>query len=529
MKRLPMGLKTSPSAFSRMITLAMSGLTYEKCFVYLDDLIVFGRNLDDHNKNLLDVFERLRQVNLKLNPSKCDFLKKEILYLGHVVTGDGILPDPDKVKIMKEYPVPKNVEEVKRFIAFANYYRKFIPNFSDKVYSLNKLCKKNVPFKWDEQCQKDFELVKQSLLSPPVLQYPNYDETNEFRLQTDASGYALGAILSNSDNRPVAYSSRNLNKAELNYPTVEKELLAIVWAVKYFRPYLYGRKFKILTDHKPLVYLFNIRDPSSRLMKFRMALEEYDFVVEYVRGKDNAAADALSRVKVTSNDEKETHESVKISMNELKEMNESVMNVMTRAQKKKLESTKSNDTIPNNDWIDQPNVLEVNRKPNNSVELCYLSEKELNKIKNEIKKENKVFCYVPNKMKLYINPRSQSQLSRAEFVRDMEIFCKENDIKEIFIVKDENNDIFIEKLIKEIKETHNWTGPQLCVLKNIKRIECKDDKKVILNDFHILPTSGHAGIRRMLNNIKQYYFWPGLENDIRVCQEMRQMSEAKIH
>ncbi|KAG7295451.1 hypothetical protein JYU34_021634 [Plutella xylostella] len=192
MKRLPMGLKTSPSAFSRMITLAMSGLTYKKCFVYLDDLIVFGRNLDDHNKNLLDVFERLRQVNLKLNPSKCDFLKKEILYLGHVVTGDGILPDPDKVKIMKEYPIPKNVEEVKRFIAFANYYRKFIPNFSDKVYSLNKLCKKNVPFKWDEQCQKDFELVKQSLLSPPVLQYPNFDESNEFRLQTDASGYALG-------------------------------------------------------------------------------------------------------------------------------------------------------------------------------------------------------------------------------------------------------------------------------------------------------------------------------------------------
>lgn len=142
MKRLPMGLKISPSAFSRLMTVAMAGLNYEKCFVYLDDLIVFGRNLNEHNKNLTDVFNRLRKVNLKLNPLKCEFLKKEILYLGHIISENGISPDPDKIQALKEYPTPKNCDEVKRFVAFANYYRKFIPKFAEISVPLNKLSRK---------------------------------------------------------------------------------------------------------------------------------------------------------------------------------------------------------------------------------------------------------------------------------------------------------------------------------------------------------------------------------------------------
>lgn len=126
MKRMPMGLKTSPSAFSRVMSLATSGLNYEKCFIYLDDLVCFGRNLDDHNKNLIDVFARLRKVNLKLNPNKCQFLKKEILYLGHTISSEGILPDANKIEVIKTYPTPKNTDEVRRFVAFCNYYRKFI-------------------------------------------------------------------------------------------------------------------------------------------------------------------------------------------------------------------------------------------------------------------------------------------------------------------------------------------------------------------------------------------------------------------
>lgn len=123
MKRLPMGLKTSPSAFSRLMTIAMSGLNYEKCLIYLDDLVSFGRSLEVHNKNLISIFERLRKVNLKVNPEKCQFLKKELLYLGHVVSSQGVYPDPQKTIIIQNYPRPSNSDEIKRFVAFANYYR----------------------------------------------------------------------------------------------------------------------------------------------------------------------------------------------------------------------------------------------------------------------------------------------------------------------------------------------------------------------------------------------------------------------
>lgn len=502
MTRMPMGLKTSPSSFSRMMTMAMAGLTYEKCLVYLDDLIVLGNSLINHNKNLIDVFERLRKVNLKLNPSKCNFLRKEMLYLGHVVSSEGVLPDPAKIEVIKNYPTPKTVEDVKRFVAFANYYRKFIPNFAEKSYDLNMLCRKNVKFKWDEHCQKSFDTLKSCMMKPPVLQYPDFSKENIFLLQTDASNYAVGAILSNGDGRPIAYASRNLNKAEKNYPTIEKELLAIVWAVKHFRPYLYGRSFKIMTDHKPLIYLFNLKDPSSRLLKFKLILEEYDYEIEYVKGRENVAADALSRLTITSK--------------ELQEMNENIC-VMTRAQTRKLNPVPSVDIVPTDDWSDQPRVVETHVEPKDTVELRFINTKELEKLRkeNNILKETKTFIFVESKSTIFINPASRLQITRAEFARELSKLCSEISVNEIYFIKNKNNNLFVEKLASEIKSYKDWSGPRLIILKDVVRIEDKDDKKVVLNDFHLLPTSGHAGIRRMMNNIRKYYFWPGLEKDVK--------------
>lgn len=503
MTRMPMGLKTSPSSFSRMITLAMAGLNYEKCLIYLDDLIVFGRNLTIHNKNLQDVFERLRQVNLKLNPVKCDFLKKEILYLGHVISNEGIMPDPAKISAVQNYPVPTNSDEVKRFVAFTNYYRKFIPKFAEIAYPLNKLTRKGVPFEWNTESQNSFEKLKELLISPPVLQYPDFSEQNKFIVQTDASNNAIGAILSNKNGRPIAYASRSLNKGEKNYPVIEKELLAIVWAVKYFRPYLYGRPFKILTDHKPLVYLFNMRDPSSRLMKFRIILEEYNFEVEYVKGSENAAADALSR----------------ITLNDLKEMHESVINVMTRAGARKLNKLDSSVDMDALDLRpDQPKVVSTHIRPKESVELKLIDIKGLKQFKKEgiITKENKILCYIESKRTIYVKfLDSQSQMTRGEFVRDLDNFCNLLKLEEIYILKSKDNEIFIEKLLDKIKNDKNRSGPRICILSNVKRIENKHDRKIILNDFHLLPSSGHAGMRRMSNNIKKYYFWPGIDKDVR--------------
>lgn len=506
MTRMPMGLKTSPGSFSRMITIAMSGLTHEKCLVYLDDLIVFGRNLSMHNKNLQDVFERLRKVNLKLNPQKCNFLKKELLYLGHVISGNGILPDPDKIRIVQNYPRPTNVDETRRFVAFVNYYRKFMPNFAELAYPLNKLCRKNASFVWDKKCQSAFEKLKEIILAPPVLEYPDFSEQNEFILQTDASNYAIGAILSNKNGRPVSFASRTLNKSEINYPTIDKELLAIVWAIKHFRPYLYGKHFKILTDHRPLISLFNMKDPSSRLFKFRLLLEEYDFTIDHVRGSENAAADALSRISITSND--------------LKHIHELSISVMTRAQKRNLNNSKvqtdASDTTTV--WSDQPNELKTRNTLDESVELRFIDACRLETFRKMgiISKESNTFIYIPKEKTIYVKYlTSPSQISPAEFVRELKNFCKSINVTEIYLIKSNTNTIFIEKLLNEIDKIKKWSGPHLHIVKDVNRIENKDDKRVILNDFHLLPTSGHAGVRRMFNNIKKYYYWTGLENDIK--------------
>jgi Reverse transcriptase (RNA-dependent DNA polymerase)/RNase H-like domain found in reverse transcriptase len=221
MCKLPMGLKISPSAFSRLMTVALAGLTYENCFVYLDDIIVFGKNLDQHNKNLMAVLTRLRTVNLKLNPAKCTFARKSVLYLGHVISDKGILPDPGKLQVIKKFPIPKNADESKRFVAFANYYRKFVKNFSIIASPLNKLQKKEAIFNWTTECQNAFETLVKELSDPKFLDYPNFSKDNTFILTTDASKIGLGAVLANSNGRPVAFASRTLNQAEANYSITE--------------------------------------------------------------------------------------------------------------------------------------------------------------------------------------------------------------------------------------------------------------------------------------------------------------------
>lgn len=535
MKRLPMGLKISPSAFSRVMSIALSGLTYEKCFVYMDDIIIFGRSLESHNKNLIDIFERLRKVNLKINPSKCDFLKKELLYLGHIISAEGVLPDPEKIKIIQNYPKPKNTDEVHRFVAFCNYYRKFVPSFAEITLPLNKLCRKNATFIWTEECEKSFEILKQALASPPILQYPDFSENNEFVLQTDASGTAIGSVLCNKDLRPVAYASRPLNKAELNYPVIQKELLAIVWSVKYFRPYLFGKSFTIMTDHKPLIYLFGMKDPSNRLVKFRIELEEYDYKIVYIKGKDNAVADALSRVTITSD--------------ELKNLNNKIMTmVMTRAQRKKIDeenklqsnnntcSATSSPSMSKDRRSDQPKIAEILRKPSDSAEIKFIPGNELKKLRvqNKITKEKECFAYIESQLILYINLNYMSHFTRAVFANMLRKFCKEINIEELSIIKNKENALFIKELCEEIKNNVEWTGPRINVLRNVRRINNKDEKTIILNDYHLLPTSGHAGVRRMVNSIKSKYYWPSLDNDVRnyvknckKCQTMKYSRTTK--
>lgn len=298
--RMPFGAKGAPAVFQRLMNTVLAGLIGKTCLVYLDDIIVWSSSVSEHETKLREVFERLKQHQLLLQPDKCNFLMEEIKFLGHIVSGSGVRMDPDKVRAVTNYPTPKSSKQVKSFLGLVGYYRKFISHFAEIAKPLNNLQKKNVPFIWGHSERDAFETLKTAITTQPVLQYPHFKQ-GQFVLTTDASKIALGAILSQGPvgkDKPIAYASRTLNRAEANYSTTEQELLAIVWATKHFRPYLYGTKFTIVTDHKPLRWLFAIADAGSRLMRWRLKLMEYEYDIVYRAGKLNVNADALSRVEI---------------------------------------------------------------------------------------------------------------------------------------------------------------------------------------------------------------------------------------
>jgi hypothetical protein len=297
--RMPFGLKSAPSTFQRMMNTILSELIGNRCLVYVDDILVMSETLKGHNSRLRSIFQKLREFNIRIEPDKCEFLKEELSYLGHVVTAEGVKPDSGKVKAVANFPTPRTQKDLKSFLGLAGYYRRFIANFSAIARPLTNLLKKDTNWKWEEREQSSFDMLKSRLTNAPLLQYPDFSKP--FILTTDASGYAIGAILSQGElgkDRPIAYASRTLNAAEINYSTVEKELLALVWASRHYRPYLLGRKFKIVTDHKGLTWIFNVKDPSSRLMRWKLLLGEFDYEVEYRAGKRNCNADSLSRYRI---------------------------------------------------------------------------------------------------------------------------------------------------------------------------------------------------------------------------------------
>lgn len=297
--RMPMGLKNSPSTFQRVMDNVLRGLQNVICLVYLDDIIVFSTSLQEHMTNLEKVFLRLRESNFKIQMDKSEFLKLETAYLGHVIGREGIKPNPDKIKAIQNYPLPKTAKQIKQFLGLLGYYRKFVPDFAKVTKPLTQCLKKNKSITLDANYITCFEKCKRLLINDPILQYPDF--SREFILTTDASNFAIGAVLSQGpigSDKPIAYASRTLNDSETNYSTIEKELLAIVWATKYFRPYLFGRKFKVITDHKPLQWLMNLKEPNSRLTRWRLKLSEYNYTIIYKTGKANTNADALSRIEI---------------------------------------------------------------------------------------------------------------------------------------------------------------------------------------------------------------------------------------
>lgn len=295
-KRMPFGLHNAPATWQRLIDTVLGHDLEPHVFVYLDDVIIVSQTFEQHLTILEEVFRRLREANITVSNEKCQFCRPNLKYLGYVIDRNGLHVDPDKVKAMLEIAVPTNVREVRRVVGTFSWYRRFVPDFSTIIAPITALLRKKSTFVWTEQCDQSFRRLKECLVAAPVLRCPDY--TKPFVVQTDASGYGIGAVLVQpyeDGDRVVAYLSRSLTRQERNYSTTERECLAVLWAIEKLRPYLEGIEFTVVTDHYSLLWLQNLKDLTGRLARWAVRLQQYNFRVIHRKGKDNIVPDMLSR------------------------------------------------------------------------------------------------------------------------------------------------------------------------------------------------------------------------------------------
>ncbi|KAL3992153.1 cell division cycle protein 37 [Sarotherodon galilaeus] len=317
--RMPQGITNAPSTFQRLMEKCMGELNLKEVLVFIDDLIVFAPTLEEHETRLMKVLTRLKDFGLKLSLEKCMFFQTSVKYLGHVVSQAGVETDPDKISTLTSWPVPKNLKELRSFLGFAGYYRRFVQGYSAIVKPLHDLTagyppsqKKlratvkpenylnpKEPFggRWTQKCQQAFESIIDRLTSAPVLAFA--DPRKPYILHTDASATGLGAVLyqeQDGKNRVVAYASRGLSRSESKYPAHKLEFLALKWAVtEKFHDYLYGTQFTVVTDSNPLTYLLSSAKLDATGYRWLSALSTFTFKLIYRAGKQNSDADGLSR------------------------------------------------------------------------------------------------------------------------------------------------------------------------------------------------------------------------------------------
>lgn len=313
--RMPFGLCNSPSTFQRLMEQVLEGLTMVKCAVYIDDIIVFASTREQLYSNLSEVFDRLRQAHLTLKPSKCEFFRTSVEFLGHTVSQEGVACSKKHIEAVTSWPEPTDVSELQTFLGFTGFYRRFIPGYSTVASPMLKLLKGSehpkkiqksgkkgriqyVPWEWGIDQQEAFEKLKTSLTSAPILIYPDYRKP--FTLHVDACRRGLGAVLyqEQADKKlhVVAYASRSLTGSEKNYTVHKLEFLALKWAITTkFHHYLYGQTFSVFTDHNPLVYVTSTAKLDANGHRWLESLASYNFTIHYKPGKTHSDADGLSR------------------------------------------------------------------------------------------------------------------------------------------------------------------------------------------------------------------------------------------
>lgn len=572
--RMPFGLINSPRTWQRAINAVLTNLLGIGVMVYLDDILIFNKTVSEHETGIRAVLDRLRCYNIKLKADKCTFFGKQVNYLGYVINAEGIQPDPKKTECVNTYPRPKTKVEVQRFLGMANYYRRFIKNFSGIAKPMHALCRNDRKFIWDGSCEDAFITLKNKLTQPPVmLAHPDFSK--QFILATDASNVVISAVISqklvSNIDQPIQFASRLLRKSELNYSTIEKELLAIIFGVKVFRHYLYAStiEFLIITDHRPLVYLMNLKDVSSRLFRWKLLMSEFNFKIIYRAGSLNKVADALSRIdtpeakilKVNLYHEEKPMTLIQLltttyEANNLIFQSETLSNipvctinqVTTRQKHKEMQQAKAIEEL-NKLQLNTPNTAHKNDpKPDNYYHIeennnvliqkgdfdhifyifdslnCEILKKLKQKLQNELQlpetinpytshslDEDRTFFLLPN---IYRNPE---QLEKAEIVlKEILEISTTNLFENIAVnidIPDARSYFEFKLLFKKLFENSN-IETTFFLNKVIELTDINDIQKV-LDTYHKSLLGGHAGLSRTQNRIRKYFHWPTMRKDIK--------------
>jgi len=293
---MPFGLTNAPAIFMDLMNRVFRPHLDEFVIVFIDDILVYSKSREEHAEHLRLILRRLKEEQLYAKLSNCEFWLQEVGFLRHLVSREGVAVDPAKVEAVTKWKEPSNVSEIRSFLGLAGYYRRFIENFSQIAKPLTQLLCKGVTFVWSESCEQSFRALKKRLTSAPVLTLSRPGV--RYVMYTDASLSGLDCVLM-QENKVIAYASRQVHKHEVNYPTHDIELAAIIFALKLWRQYLYGENVQIFTDHKSLKYLFSQKELNLRQRRWIELLSDYDCEILYHPGKANVVADALSRKQVT--------------------------------------------------------------------------------------------------------------------------------------------------------------------------------------------------------------------------------------
>lgn len=467
--RLPFGLCNSPATYQRLMEECLGDLNMKICVIYLDDLIIFGNTFEEHMEHLEIIFNRLRECNLKLTAEKCKFGSRKVKYVGFIVSEEGIETDPEKVEKIKNWPTPQNPDEVRQFIGFAGFYRKFIKDFSKIIKPLNELMpkenqrKKRKPqqpddWLWTADHQTAFDTLKEHMTNAPILGYANYNLP--FEVHIDASGDGLGAVLYQQQEdkwRVISYASRALRNSEKHYPTMKLEFLALKWAVtEKFSDYLYGNRFVVKTDNNPLTYVLSTAKLDATGHRWVAALAAYDFEIFYKPGRNNGDADALSRYP-----------------KRIEEINsQSVKAICNAAQPQPLVSSIAPeiDIIEISERIGQP--------------LAHIETRELRKEQNQ----DRVISFWVRAV------RDKTLPSRQSFLNNRENMIMYRNFEHFSLIRG----VLYREVTEKEQKKKQLVLPQVFVESALKGLH---------------DEMGHPGRERTQKLLKERFFWPGIAKD----------------